>query len=264
MQRDPTDLAPPPAVGSRAAKDATLDPTYGCAHFEMDRSPPTAAPTVIATAPAPDVLDGLMAAALGRFSGLVAATAARGGDGADVLTRALPRLALAGAAPPRRPARPVRKPVALWLDGIAARPPDDPALALLIADLARLAPHAEWRQNPSYSAERVGQHFMDGYGYLELAGPLGPYVDHGLLAGVLLLGPGRLYPPHTHPAEEVYIPLSGTAEWWREGARFCAVAPGTAIHHPSNVRHATRTLDAPLLAAYVWLGDVATPARLSG
>lgn len=219
---------------------------------------------MIATSPDTDVLDDLLAATLGRFSGLVAATAARGGDGADVLVRALPRLANAGATPPRLPARPTTKPVACWLDDIAARPPDDPALALLIGDLARLSPHAEWRQNSSYSAGRVGQHFMDGYGYVELVGPLGPYVDHGLSAGVLLLGPGRLYPPHAHPAEEVYLPLSGTAEWWRDGSTFRAVTPGTAIHHPSNVRHATRTLDEPLLAAYVWMGDVATPARLSG
>lgn len=104
---------------------------------------------------------------------------------------------------------------------------------------------------------------MDGYGYLELAGPIGPYVDHGLAAGVLLLGPGRLYPPHAHPAEEVYIPLAGTAEWWRDGGTFRAITPGTPIHHPPNVRHATRTLEEPLLAAYVWMGDVATPARLN-
>lgn len=219
---------------------------------------------MIATATDIDARNDLLAATLGRFSGLVAATAARSGDGAELLVHALPRLAVAGATPPRLPPRPVSKPVACWLDDIATHPPDDPALALLIGDLARLAPHAEWRQNPSYSPERVGQHFMDGYGYLELVGPLGPFVDHGLSAGVLLLGPGRLYPPHAHPAEEVYIPLSGTAEWWREGGTFRGVLPGQPIHHPANARHATRTLDEPLLAAYVWMGDVATPARLSG
>lgn len=217
----------------------------------------------IATANTTDLHEELVAAALGRFSGLCAATAAGGGDGSDLLARALPRLALAGTTPPRR-ARPLDKPVARHLDDIAARPPDDPALALLISDLARLSPHSEWRQNTSYTADRIGEHFLDGYGYIELVGPLGPFVDHGLAAGILLLGPDRLYPPHAHPAEEVYIPLSGTAEWWRDGRRFRAARPGEAIHHPPNVRHATRTLAEPLLAAYVWLGDVATPARLSG
>jgi hypothetical protein len=34
------------------------------------------------------------------------------------------------------------------------------------------------------------------------------------------------------------------------------------IHHPSGVPHATRAGDTPLLAVYVWRGELGTHARL--
>jgi quercetin dioxygenase-like cupin family protein len=131
------------------------------------------------------------------------------------------------------------------------------------AGFASLASCAHWRQNPNYTVATIGQHFIDGYGYIEVLGPEGPVVDPEVRVGVLLLGPHRLYPRHHHPAEEVYHPLSGQAWWWRADGSWTAKAAGAAIHHPSMLPHATRAGAAPLLALYVWRGAVAEAARLS-
>lgn len=161
------------------------------------------------------------------------------------------------AQPPRTVA------AAAWLPpaGVAS---DVPSRMRPVAEgFGGLASSAHWRQNPNYTAATIGQHFMDGYGYIELLGPEGPAVDPDVRVGLLLLGPHRLYPRHHHPAEEVYHPLSGPAWWWRADGGWSAKAPGEAIHHPSMMPHATRAGDRPLLALYVWRGAVAEAARLT-
>ena len=74
--------------------------------------------------------------------------------------------------------------------------------------------------------------------------------------GVYFQNPGTWYPLHHHAAEELYLILSGTAEWTRDGIDGQPEPPGTLIHHAPHERHATRTLGEPLLALWVWLGDI--------
>src|SRR5690606_24414945 len=109
--------------------------------------------------------------------------------------------------------------------------------------------------------------FLDAYGYFVLAGPAdGPpaFVEcPGLACGLLLLGPGTLYPPHRHPAAELYLPLTGDGEWQEGDSAWRRVPAGAVIHHASGVVHAMRAAAAPLLAAYLWMGDLATYARLT-
>ena len=62
------------------------------------------------------------------------------------------------------------------------------------------------------------------------------------------------YPDHHHVAEEIYIPLTGGTEWRMGDGAFAARAAGEVIHHASNVSHAMRTGDEPLLALYLWRG----------
>ena len=89
-----------------------------------------------------------------------------------------------------------------------------------------------------------------------------PAADPRLALGVLLLGPGTHYPLHAHPAVEVYYTLT-PGEWWRDDGPWRLEPPGTAIHHPPDVRHATRAGAVPLLALYLWRGDLATHASLT-
>ena len=68
--------------------------------------------------------------------------------------------------------------------------------------------------------------------------------------------PGVDYPDHSHSAEELYIPLSGTARWKKGGEDWAEHPPGTLIHHASFQPHATMTLDEPLLALWAWIGEI--------
>jgi len=132
--------------------------------------------------------------------------------------------------------------------------------------LAALAPRLSWTQNPNYRRSPPSPGFLDNYGYAVLAGPSdGPpaLARHDQLAfGVLLLGPRTHYQLHYHPAAEVYIPLN-SAEWWRGEGPWREEAPGAVIHHAPDVPHATRAGQTPLLALYLWCGELATHARLT-
>lgn len=143
-----------------------------------------------------------------------------------------------------------------------------PGTARALADtLGALAPALSWAQNPNYRRRPPDASFLDNYGYAVLAGPLdGPpalVADTGLALGVLLLGPRAHYPLHAHPAIEVYYTLTPGGEWWRGGGPWRTEPPGAAIYHAPNVPHATRAGAGPLLALYVWAGDLGTHARLA-
>ena len=83
----------------------------------------------------------------------------------------------------------------------------------LLATLETAHPRLAWRQ--SYGPEDFGADFLERYGWTELIGARGPIMSDRIAVGLLLLGPALTYPPHSHDAEEVYLPLSGRAAWRR-------------------------------------------------
>src|ERR1700738_4990964 len=80
--------------------------------------------------------------------------------------------------------------------------------ASLVADLCRNHHVLMWRQ--TYAAGDVGDGFLRNYGYAEIVG-MKSIPSRRLACGFLILGPSTLYPRHRHEAEEIYIPLRGTA-----------------------------------------------------
>ena len=80
-----------------------------------------------------------------------------------------------------------------------------------------------------------------------------------IAAGFLILGPGIVYPDHHHVAEEIYIPLTGGTDGAWATAAFRRREAGEIIHHRSNVSHAMRTGEEPLLALYLWRGGPLAP-----
>lgn len=150
-------------------------------------------------------------------------------------------------------------PVLQWLPRAAQAAPT--FSAPLCAMLAGAARDLHWRQTYTQAEVAFGAieaTFLDRYGWCELIGPTAATGD-GLACGCLLLAPDTHYPSHSHAAEELYVPLSGTASWrqgeirtdtsgWRE------LAPGTLIHHAAFEPHAMRTHGDPLLALYLWRG----------
>jgi quercetin dioxygenase-like cupin family protein len=148
----------------------------------------------------------------------------------------------------RRPVVPSALPVLRWLPEAKA---DAPAFSLeLVNDLCRAAPSMAWRQ--TYTATQVGAAFLENYGWSEIVGLTGPLASERVACGFLLLGPETYYPRHRHEAEEVYIPLAGTASWQQGDGRWRTRPPGAVIQHASNEPHAMRTGTRTLLALYLW------------
>ena len=146
------------------------------------------------------------------------------------------------------PARPL--PCTAYLADVAtaASTPEQ----VLLAQLAANAPELHWGQ--TYTAADFGQPFIDNYGWLELFGTRGHFVNDKVAAGFLILGPKIVYPDHHHIAEELYVPLTGGTRWRKGEGDFVERAAGEVIHHPPNVSHAMRTGSAPLVALYLWRG----------
>jgi hypothetical protein len=150
-------------------------------------------------------------------------------------------------------------PVLRWIPQIAG---DDAAFDNeMVAAVCDAAPALTWRQ--TYTATDLDTVFLDNYGWSEILGANGPWAGERIACGFLILGPSTLYPRHRHEAEEVYLPLSGTAAWQQGDAIWREHPPGTPIHHASEEPHAMRTGASPLLALYLWRGaNLAQKARL--
>jgi hypothetical protein len=150
-------------------------------------------------------------------------------------------------------------PVLDWLPKVAVD--EFSCDAGLVAALCRAAPSLQWRQ--TYTAIELGEKFLQNYAWTEILGPHGLESRAQVACGFLLLGPDTLYPRHRHEAEEIYVPLSGTAQWQQGDAIWRHRAPGSLIHHCSEEPHAMRTGECPLLALYLWRSaDLSQQARL--
>lgn len=151
---------------------------------------------------------------------------------------------------PRRDLPPRPLPCLARLDRIAAiAPPPGREIAEFLRDHGR---DMHWGQ--TYSAADFGQNFIDNYGWLELFGTRGHFANDRMAGGFLIIGPGIEYPDHHHIAEELYVPLTGGTEWRMGDGAWQLRSAGEVIHHASNVSHAMRTGEEPLLAFYLWRG----------
>ncbi len=124
----------------------------------------------------------------------------------------------------------------------------------------RLVPLADalaWQQ---HYAQAESRGIADRFACAELIGPRG-WVPHERFAlGLVLLAPHSAYPPHAHPAEELYLVLAGRTRWQRGQEPWGSRPPGAFVHHPPGWSHATRTAAEPLLGLYLWRGDVHEPS----
>ena len=152
-----------------------------------------------------------------------------------------------------------RLPVLEWLPTAAAGAPD--LTRRMCEQLSAAAGSLAWRQ--TYAAGEAPPAFLERYGWCEFIGPRATWRTPELACGCLLLGPETLYPPHRHEAEEIYVPLSGTAAWQRSSLDWQQRQPGAVIHHAPFEAHAMRTGAMPLLALYLWRGpNLDAAARL--
>jgi quercetin dioxygenase-like cupin family protein len=161
----------------------------------------------------------------------------------------------------RRAVTPSQIPALRWLPRACRAAP--PFSTPLVGMLLEMATQFAWRR--SYSPASVGAEFYENYGWAEFAGLTGPVPSDRVACGVLLLAPHAHYPPHRHEAEEIYVPLAGTADWRQGGAPWHEQPPGAVLHHARHEPHAMRTDREPLLALYLWRSeDLAQSSELDG
>jgi hypothetical protein len=139
-------------------------------------------------------------------------------------------------------------PVLAWLPQVArgAEGPIEP----VVSTLAHLAGTLSWRQ--TYTEAQMGADFTRNYGYTEIIGLKAVRPSARIACGFLLLGPHTHYPRHRHEAREIYVTLSGTAQWLQGDEIWRERRPGAVIHHASHEAHAMQTGADPMLALYLW------------
>lgn len=137
------------------------------------------------------------------------------------------------------------------------------SLAELAQAVDELWEMTDWHRNPNYINDESLGRFRNWYGYNQYVGSLGMAKSSEIAIGVILISPNCTYPAHDHLAEEIYIPISGRAEWWTAESDWQIQEPATPIFHRPWLPHGTRTLDEPLLALFGWLGDSSNHATIN-
>jgi len=130
--------------------------------------------------------------------------------------------------------------------------PNARSTALLEA-LQAIAEDVEWRH--TYTEAEVGRHFLDHYGWFELAGPEGHFITHKARITVGYWGPGLFYPRHQHGPAEMYSVVSGGALFHADGEEDTWLAPSQTKLHGPNQPHAMKTQDSPVLTLVFWRGE---------
>lgn len=111
---------------------------------------------------------------------------------------------------------------------------------------------------PSLSWQGTGLP-ADVYAAAIIVGPGGLESRDDLQVGVSLMAPGRQYPDHRHPPEEIYLVLSQGA-WRQEDGPWHEPGPGGVVFNPPDVIHAMRSADDPLLAIWcLWPRETPEP-----
>lgn len=132
----------------------------------------------------------------------------------------------------------------------------------LLQALQAVVGDVEWRH--TYTAEEVGQTFLDHFCWCELAGPEGHFLTDQARITVGYWGPGLFYPRHQHQPEELYTIVSGRALFHADGEADIWLAPGETRLHLSNQPHAMTTEADPVLTLVFWRGDgLANPPAIT-
>ncbi len=79
------------------------------------------------------------------------------------------------------------------------------------------------------------------YNVREFIGRAGEINSDEIRVGYVTLKVGADYPPHSHPAPEIYIQINGTVEW-TVGTETKQVDKTTAINITPNTNHSMKNL----------------------
>lgn len=125
--------------------------------------------------------------------------------------------------------------------------------------LRLLAPTLSW--NFDYDPHPDFPSLGEKIAFTQFVGPEDRWISSQLAIGLTLIAPETHYPAHCHPATEIYLPLAGTGLWSIGSADYVARQPGELIFHRSGVPHATQAQEDPVLALYIWHGDIHSASK---
>jgi len=127
----------------------------------------------------------------------------------------------------------------------------------LLQTFARHSHRLRWEQSYRKQDALVPDAMLDAYGFAEIIGLRGPFVSDRIRAGIAIWGAHLDYPQHQHQAEEIYVLLSGSAEFSFAGNAAQTRRAGDVVFVESNRRHGFRTGEECLVVYYLWqAGDL--------
>ena len=121
--------------------------------------------------------------------------------------------------------------------------------ATVAAAIGILEPTLAWAQTPRYNVENKGAKFMDNYGW----SGLGLTGSEDMSFGILLLGPGVIYPPTSYESEGIFLVIAGSPEWKSGDGPWVRAEDGSVVCRPWNRAEGKRCGTEPMLALYAWM-----------
>ena len=118
-----------------------------------------------------------------------------------------------------------------------------------------------WRE--TYKGTDIGDYFMDRFGCYCIVGENAPFSSDVLRLFMVYLPPGLYYPWHHHPAEEMYMVVSGSATFKQSDCPDKLLSEGEVPFHASNQPHAMETTEDPVLCLVAWRDNFQTPPVLT-
>jgi len=131
-----------------------------------------------------------------------------------------------------------------------------------LQDAIRAASDAvHWRQ--TYKDTDIGDDFMGQFACYCIIGENAPFMSAAIRLFMVYMPPHFYYPWHHHPAEEMYVVVSGTGVFKRKDCPDERLTEGEISFHQSNQPHAMETLDDPVLCLVAWRDDFETQPVLT-
>ena len=146
----------------------------------------------------------------------------------------------------------VRLPAADFLDDAITRAP--PQTRGLLETFGRHRERLRWEQSYKKEDGVVPDAMLAAYGFVEIIGKHGPFISERIRAGIGIYGPNIVYPVHRHHPEEIYIVLSGSADFMIGDTESIHKSAGDLVYMESNTPHGFRTGDQPFVIYYLWQG----------
>lgn len=132
------------------------------------------------------------------------------------------------------------------------RPMTTVPVAATLAD-AQVTGLGKLAQTADATIPWIASHRMTDGGTEAGLAPLNEVRDFDdLTVGLLLLGPDGEYPKHSHPPQELYLPICGNGQWLFGGAtEYRRLGQHELVYNHPNDTHGVLAGADPLLALYV-------------